>query len=104
MCGVLLHQFFVCFFFPKYLIISAFLVWISGDENELLCTGRAPEYAMNNPAAARAPARAGDETVSQETKVKERGNESKALRTIAKIRISGDFKILHEHQFRMPIV
>lgn len=77
---------------------------ISGGENELLCTSRSPEYAMKKPAAARAPAQAGDEMVSWETKVKERSNESEALRTIAKIQISGDLKILHEHQFRMPIV
>lgn len=94
MCSVSLHQ-----FFSKYLIISAFTVRISGAENELLCTSRSPEYAMKKPAAARAPAKAGDETASWETKVKERSNESEAFRTIAKIQISGDLKILHEHQF-----
>lgn len=90
MCSVSLHQ-----FFSKYLIISAFTVRISGAENELLCTSRSPEYAMKKPAAAKA----GDETVSWETKVKERGNERGAFHTIAKIQISGELKILHEHQF-----
>lgn len=58
---------------------------------------------MKKPAAARAPAKAGDETVSWETKVKERSNESEAFRTIAKIQISGDLKTLHEHQFPCPL-
>lgn len=99
MCSVSLHR-----FFSKYLIISAFTVRISGAENELLCTSRSPEYAMKEPAAARAPAKAGDETGSWETKVKERGSESGVFHTIAKIQTSGDLQILHEHQFLMPIV
>ena len=56
------------------------------------------------PQQAGAPAKAEDETVSWETKVKESGNESEAFRTIAKTQISGDLKVLHEHQFLMPIV
>lgn len=56
------------------------------------------------PRQAGAPAKVEDETVSWETKVKERGNEREAFPTIAKIQISGDLEILHEHQFRMPIV
>lgn len=98
MCSVSLHR-----LFSKYLIISAFTVRISGAENELLCTSRSPEYAMKKPAAARAPAKAGDETASWETKVKERGNERGAFHTIAKIQTSGELKILHEHQFSCPL-
>lgn len=54
MCSVSLHQ-----FFSKYLIISAFMVRISGGENELLCTSRSPEYAMKKPAAVRSPSQGG---------------------------------------------
>lgn len=54
MRSVSLHQ-----FFSKYLIISAFTVRISGAENELLCTGRSPEYAMKKAAAGRSPSQGG---------------------------------------------
>lgn len=102
MCSVLLHHF---FFFIK----NIWLFLPSRCEFQVVkMSCFAPVDLLNMqwtiPQQPGAPAKTEDETVSWETKVKGRGNESTALRTIAKIQISGDFEILHEHQFRMPIV